>query len=308
MKHDRGAARAIDSASIVFGLVTIPVRIFSTSEPSHEVHFHLVHAGCGRRVVQAYRCPEHGPVERSELAKGYQVDRTHTIELAQSELDALDAVGNDEIAIAEFVPARAIDPIYVDRTYYLGPDRGATRPYGLLREALRASGLVGVATYAARGKAYVVMLRPFETGLALHQLRYADEIKPWDAIGVTAPARPAAGELRLATSLIERLARPTFDAGQYRDEVKARVQALLEAKARDGETITAPEAAPAPAAVPDLMAALRASLEAAPAAHRSEHRPARRARHGKTRHHGAGSATVKTHPRPGRSRAASAPR
>ncbi|HEY1559204.1 MAG TPA: Ku protein [Kofleriaceae bacterium] len=276
MAKTGGTARAIDTANIVFGLVAIPVRVFSTSEPSHEVHFHLVHAECGRRVQQQYRCPEHGPVERSELAKGYQVDRTHTVELATSELKALDAVANDEIAIVEFVPASAIDPIYVDRTYYLGPDRGGTRPYGLLREALRSTELVGVAKYAARGKSYVVMLRPFESGLAMHQLRYPDEIKPWSATGVAAPPSPSASELELAKSLVEQLAHEQFDPHQYRDEVKTRVLALLDEKAKSGEAIVAPEPERAQA-IPDLMEALRASLGQKSSEHRGMRPPARAA-------------------------------
>src|SRR5262245_56333808 len=130
------AARSIATASISFGLVSIPVRVISTSEPSHEVHFHLIHAGCGRRVKQHYVCPEHGPVERDQLAKGYEVRKGEMFELAQAELDALDAVADDAIALAEFVPATAVDPIFVERTYFLAPGKGGTRPYRLLRDAL----------------------------------------------------------------------------------------------------------------------------------------------------------------------------
>ena len=252
-------ARAIDTASIVFGLVAIPVRVFSSAEPSHEVHFHLVHAGCGRRVKQEYRCPLHGPVSRDELAKGYEPSRGTTIELAQSELDALDAVANDEIALAEFVPAAAVDPIYIERTYYLAPGKGGERAYRLLHDALLAAKLVGIADYAARGNAYVVMVRPYQTGLAMHQLRYADEVKPWDAIDLPDLPKPKAAELELARTLVHQLQHPTFDPTAYRDEVKVRVQKLLAEKARSGEVIVAPEA-PRAHAIPDLMAALKASL------------------------------------------------
>ena len=253
------ASRAIDTASIVFGLVSIPVRVFSTSEPSHEVHFHLIHAGCGERVKQFYKCPKHGELERSDLAKGYQVGRGEMIELAQSELDALDAVATDEIALAEFVPAGAVDPIFVERTYYLGPDKGGDRPYRLLRDALHATGLVGIASYAARGKAYIVMVRPFETGLAMHQLRYPDEIKPWDAIELDDLPKPKPAELELARHLVAQLEHAKFDPSGYQDEVKQRVHKLLSEKVKSGETIVAPEA-PARHPARDLMAALRASL------------------------------------------------
>ncbi len=255
------SARAIDTASIVFGLVAIPVRVFSTTEPSHEVHFHMIHAGCGLRVKQEYQCPKHGKVERSEIAKGYQPDKGTTIELAQSELDALDAVANDEIALVEFVRVSAVDPIYVERTYYLGPAKGGDRAYRLLHDALEEAGLAGIAQYAARGNAYVVMLRPYQGGLAMHQLRYADEVKPFESIDLHATPKPSAAELKLAHSIVQQLAKDAFDPTAYRDEVKLRVEKLLEQKVKSGEAIVAPEA-PAPRHIPDLMAALRASLVA----------------------------------------------
>jgi DNA end-binding protein Ku len=254
------ATRAIDTASIVFGLVSIPVRVFSTSEHSHEIHFHMIHAGCGERLKQQYVCPKHGKVERDEIAKGYQPDRHSMIELSKQELDALDAVANDEIGLAEFVPASAVDPIFVERTYYLAPDKGGDRPYRLLHDTLVAAKLVGIASYAARGNAYVVMVRPFESGLAMHQLRYPDEIKPWTEIGVAAGTKPAAAELELARKLVDQLRHDDFDPTAYKDEVKARVKKLLAAKVKSGATIEVEEAALAKHAVPDLMAALRASL------------------------------------------------
>src|SRR6476646_10081169 len=109
-------ARSIDTATIAFGLVSIPVKVYSTSEPSHEIHFHMIHAGCGERLKQQYICPKHGKVERSDRAKGYEAHKGSVIELAQEELDALDAVGTGEIALREFVPAAAVDPIFVERT------------------------------------------------------------------------------------------------------------------------------------------------------------------------------------------------
>jgi DNA end-binding protein Ku len=289
--HSAGTARSIDSASIVFGLVSIPIKVYSTSEPSHEIHFHMIHAGCGERLKQQYICPTHGVVERSDMAKGYQVDRSKMIELDPKELDALDAVANDEIALTEFVPVTEIDPIYVDRTYYLGPDKGGDRPYRLLRDALEKAGLVGVASYAARGKAYLVMVRPFENGLAMHQLRYPDEIKPWKAVGLHELAKPTAQELDLAGKLIEQLTHDSFDPSAYKDEVKGRVKALLAERVKTGETIEHEETEAAPKAIPDLMAALRASLggksEAKPTTKATKPHPAR------TKH-----ATKSAHARP----------
>jgi DNA end-binding protein Ku len=277
-------ARALDTASIVFGLVAIPVRVFSTAEPSHEIHFHMIHAGCGLRVKQEYHCPKHGKVERADIAKGYQADKGTIIELDQAELDALDAVANDEIALAEFVPAAAVDPIYIERTYYLGPGKGGERAYRLLRDALEDAGLVGIAQYAARGNAYIVMVRPFQDGLAMHQLRYQDEVKPFEAVDLPAMPKPTAAEVKLAQTLVHQLAKDAFDPSAYRDEVKVRVEKLLEEKVKSGETIVAPEA-PKAEHIPDLMAALRASL-VTPKAHAAPKRKPRAApRHRTTAHH-----------------------
>jgi DNA end-binding protein Ku len=251
-------ARAIDTATIAFGLVSIPIKIYSTSEPSHEIHFHLIHEGCGERLKQQYICPRHGVVERADMTKGFELTKGNFVELEKEELKALEAVASDEVAIREFVPATAIDPIFVDRTYYLGPDKGGERAYGLLRDALTDAELVGVAAYSARGKQYIVMVRPFEDGLAMHQLRYADEVKSWSEVPLGKLPKAAAPELRLAAQIIEQLQHETFDATEYKDDVKDRVRKLIAKKAKGGEIVAAPEA-PKPV-VTDLMEALKASL------------------------------------------------
>ena len=251
-------ARAIDSATIAFGLVSIPIKIYSTSEPTQEIHFHLIHEGCGERLKQQYICPRHGVVERAEMSKGFELTKGNFVELAKDELKALEAVASDEVAIREFVPSVAIDPIYVDRTYYLGPDKGGERAYALLRDALEDAELVGVASYSARGKQYIVMVRPFEDGLAMHQLRYVDEVKPWSEVPLGKMPKAAAAELKLAHQIIDQLQHETFDPSQYEDEVKDRVRKLIAKKAKGGEIVAAPEA-PKPV-VTDLMEALKASL------------------------------------------------
>jgi DNA end-binding protein Ku len=179
----------------------------------------------------------------------------------------------------EFVPATAVDPILVDNTYYLGPDKGGERAYRLLRDALEEAELVGIASYSARGKQYIVMVRPFEDGLAMHQLRYPDEVKPWSEVPVGKLPKAAPAELGLASQIIRQLQHETFDPTQYTDEVKDRVRKLIAKKAKGGE-IVAPEEAPKPV-VTDLMEALKASLGggAAPSNGRSTH--GKRARHAK---------------------------
>ena len=279
-------ARSIDTATIAFGLVSIPVKIYSTSEPSHEIHFHLIHEGCGERLKQKYVCPRHGEVERSEMTKGFELSKGNFVELSKDELAALEAVASGEVAMKEFVPASAVDPIYVDRTYYLGPGKGGERAYRLLHDALSDAELVGIASYAARGKQYVVMVRPFEDGLAMHQLRYPDEIKPWDQVPLGKMPHPAASELALARQVIDQLRQDEPDLKDFKDEVKQRVRGLIAEKAKGGEIVAPPEAAK-PVAT-DLMAALKASLSGGNGHrknghHKTSHRPAKRASHGHRR-------------------------
>jgi DNA end-binding protein Ku len=253
-------ARAIDTATLTFGLVAIPVRIYATSERSHEIHFHLVHEGCGERLHQQYVCPRHGAVDRDQIIKGYELGRGNFVELSRSELEALEAVASDEIAIQEFVPATAVDPLLVEHTYYLGPGKGGERAYRLLRDALATADLVGIASYAVRGKQYIVELLPYQTGLAMLQLRYADELKPWSEIPAPPQVKPTAAELGLASKIIDHLRRSAFDPSHYHDEVKDRVRALIASKAKGGEITAPPSVERAP--VTDLMAALKASLGA----------------------------------------------
>ena len=253
--------RSIGSATISVGLVAIPVKLYATGEPSHEVHFHMVHAGCGQRVHQELVCPKHGVVPRDRITKGYEPRKGHIIELEASELKALDAVATGAIEIREFVPAFSVDLMFIEHSYYLGPDKAGARPYRLLRDALEQAALVAIGAYAARGKSYIVMVRPFETGLAMHQLRYADEVKPWSSIEVEAGGKPAKAELDLAMALIDRLRHEEFDPSRYHDEVKQRVLAMLAEKVKHGEVIEA-EKPVAPARVTDLLAALKASLAA----------------------------------------------
>lgn len=272
-------ARAIDTATIAFGLVSIPIKIYSTSEPSHEIHFHLIHEGCGERLKQQYVCPEHGEVERSDMRKGFELTKGNFVELDKEELEALEAVASDELAIREFVPAAAVDPILVERTYYLGPDKGGERAYRLLRDALESAEIVGIAAYAARGKQYIVMVRPFEDGLAMHQLRYPDEVKEWSEVPVGKLPKAASAELSLASQIIDQLRHETFDPTQYTDEVKDRVRKLIAKKAKGGEIVAPPEA-PKPV-VTDLMEALKASLAGAGKAPAGDGRGSKRNGHAK---------------------------
>jgi len=252
-------ARSISTASISFGLVTIPVRIFSTAEHTAEIRFHMIHADCGERVHYEYVCPKHGTVTRDEIVKGFELTKNNFVELTKEELKALEAVSSGEISIREFVPATAVDPLYIDTSYYLGPDKGGGRPYRLLRDALDRAELVGIATYSARGKQYVTEVRPYEDGLVMHQLRYADEVKSWSEVEIGQLPKPTTAELDLADKLIDQLKHDELDLVAYKDEVKERVRELIAKKAKGGEIEVPERAAAAPTT--DLMAALKASLE-----------------------------------------------
>ena len=254
-------ARAISSATVSFGLVSIPIKVYSAHETANDIHFNMVHAECGTRLKQQYICPTHDRVvDRSETARGYQFAKNQFVLLSDEEYKALQEVADNTIALTEFVPQDKLDPIYFERSYYLGPDKGGERAYKLLNEAMRETGLVGVATYAARGKQYLVAVRPFgKDGLVMHQLHYADEIKDFAEVPIK-DAKPAApGEVKLAVQLIEQIAADKFEPEKYEDNVKARMLELIEAKV-EGQEITAPPEAAPQAQVIDLMEALKKSL------------------------------------------------
>jgi DNA end-binding protein Ku len=298
---------ALDSATISFGLVSIPIKIYTTNETSESIHFHMIHAGCGERLQQRYVCPEHGEVERSDIAKGYDLAKGTRLELSKEELKALDAVSSNEVLLTEFVPASAVDPIYVDRSYYVGTGKGGERGYRLLRDAMERAGVVGIASYAARGKQYVVMLRPFEDGLIMHQLRYPDEIKDWSEVPVGSVAKVAPAEIELAEKIIEQVTHATFDPGQYKDEVKDRVRALLRDKAKGKEIHVEEREQPKP--MVDLMEALKASLAGGGAkAKKSGGRAAASSGNGHTRTRATRPASSKrtSHAAPKRAKAATA--
>jgi DNA end-binding protein Ku len=257
-------ARAIGTATISFGLVSIPVKLFTSSESSGDIHFNMLHDACGSRLRQQYICTKDGEiVDREHTVKGYEFAKGQYVVLSGEELKALDAVATNSIDLAEFVPATAVDPLYVERSYYLGPDKGGERAYKLIHDAMLDSGLVGVASYSARGKEYVVMVRPYQNGLAMHQLRYAEEIKDWDEVPLPDMPQIKDAELQLAKQIIQQIAHETFDATKYKDSVRGRMLELIQQKVEGQEITAAPEAPQGK--IIDLMEALKASLGAAKA-------------------------------------------
>lgn len=261
-------ARSIGTATISFGLVSIPTKLYTTNETANDIHFNMLHDKDGARLKQQYVCTCCGEVvDREHTTKGYEHAKGQYVVFTAEELKALDAVGTQTIALEEFVPASEIDPLLVEKSYYLGPDKGGDRAYALIRDAMLKSGLVGIGSYSARGKQYIVALRPYRNGLLLHQLRYAAEVKDWKEVPLPDLPESKEAELAMASMLIEQLTAPVFTPGKYKDEVQARMRELIDRKIDGQEIDTAPASVPAGQIV-DLMAALKASLgpAASPAA------------------------------------------
>src|SRR5580698_11321497 len=255
------AARSIGSLTVSFGLVAIPVKLFTATQSANTISFNLLHKTCGSRLRQQYICQKEGVVvERDEMVKGYEFAKDQYVRFNAEEIKALEEVGSHSVDISEFVPIASIDPVYFDKTYYLAPDKGAAKPYGLLVEALRQSGRCGVGHWAARGKAYIVILRPIGDVLAMQQLHFAAEVRSASEVDIPTPeVKPQ--ELKLAQQLIEQQTAPKFDPAAYKDELRGRIEAAIQKKV-EGQEISVSETAPAgEGKVIDLMEALRASLE-----------------------------------------------
>ncbi len=259
-------ARSIASLTISFGLVSIPVKLYSATQASGAISFNLLHKDCGSRLKQQYICiKEDVIVERSDMIKGYEFAKDQYVTFTPEELKEMEEKGTSTIEITEFVPSDTIDPVYYDKAYYLGPDKGGTKPYALLTAGMRQTSRSALARYAARGKQYIVQIRPVADGLVMQQLLYADEVRTIADVGIE-KAEVKEAELKLAVQLIDQISVDQFDPATYQDDVKKRVQMLIEKKI-EGEQISISTSEPAPAGqVIDLMQALRESVAKAVAA------------------------------------------
>lgn len=253
------SVRAFASGTVSFGLVAIPIKLYSTGEAAAGIHLNMMHKKCGTRLRQQYVCPtDNEVVGREDMVKGYEYSKGQYVLFNEDELKALMPEPTNEIQITEFIPLEEVDPIYYEKAYYVGPDKGGDRPYRLLSEAMRSTGRAAIARYKARGKDYLVLLRPFAQGMILQQLRYADEIRDFSEVPI-GNAEVKAPELKLATQLVEQIASDAFKPETYEDEVRNQVRDLIEKKVQGQEITAAPAEAPK-AQIIDLMAALKASL------------------------------------------------
>jgi len=252
-------ARPIGSATLSFGLVSVPIKLFSTSEAQASISFNWLHKGCGSRLKQQYMCPKDGvKVEKDDMVKGYEFTKGSYVLFTKEELKTLEEKKTETVDIAEFVPAELVDRLWLEKAYYLGPDSGGERAYKLLTEALRATKRAALGQFAARGQQYLVMIRPLGAGLVMEQLHYADEIRSIDEVPIP-EGEVKKAELALAMQIIQQGATDTFEPAKYEDNVKKRMLESIQRKV-DGEEITAEPAEAPQAQIIDLMEALKASL------------------------------------------------
>ena len=256
-------ARSIATANISFGLVSVPVQIYSSSESKASVSFNMLHKKCGTRLKQQYICPKDNNevVGRDETVKGYEFAKDQYVILSTEELKALEEKATSMIDVIEFVPLDKVDREYLEKVYYLGPDKGGDRAYRLLAAALKDTGKAALGQYSARGRQYLILLRALNGVIVMEQLHYADEIR--SAAEVPIPdgdVKPT--ELSLAKQLIEQTSNENFEPGKYKDVVRERVMEQIEKKVA-GQEITTEAAAYSCGKILDLMEALKQSLSTA---------------------------------------------
>jgi DNA end-binding protein Ku len=284
-------ARALASASIAFGLVSIPVKLYSAAESAATVRFNQIDRRDGGRIKQQLISSNSGEiVPRDEIVKGYEFAKGQYVLFSPEELKALDVAATHMIDIDQFLPDGTVDRIYFDKAYYLGPDKGGARAYHLLAEALRSTGRIAVGRYAVRGRQHLVLVRPKDKGLLLEQLHYADEVRAFSEVPLEEVAVKES-ELQLAKQLIDQAASDTFDPTSYRDEVREQIMALIQRKIEGEDISVAPTEKPEHKII-DLMEALKASLNATDA-----RKPAKRTDARKQEAGSAAKSAAKTTPR-----------
>jgi DNA end-binding protein Ku len=264
-------ARSISTATISFGLVSVPINVYSSAESKASVSFNMLHKKCNGRLKQQYICPKDNGevVERSDTVKGYEFAKDQYVVLSPEELKALEEKATGAIDIIEFVPLAKVSREYVSKVYYLGPDKGGDRAYRLLAAALQQSGKAALGQYAARGQQHLVLLRPQDGRLVMEQLHYSDELRPTSEVPVP-EGDVADKELKLAMMLIEQTSNEEFEPSKYKDTVRERVMAMIQQKIEGQDITTAEPASAGGDKIIDLMEALKASLAKSKASETSE--------------------------------------
>lgn len=260
------AARSIASLTLSFGLVSIPVKLYSATESAASVRFNLL-AKDGSRVKQQYVSEkDQAVVPRSEMVKGYEFEKDRFVLFTPEELKALEEGTSHSIDIVSFIPEKAIDPIFYDKAYLLAPDKRGGKPYALLREAMKKSGRCALAKWSWKSRQYVVQVRAVEDGLVLQQLLYADEVRSLKELDIE-PVTVSPAELQLALQLIDQISEDAYDPGQFEDEEKKRILAAIDEKISGKQIVASTrDEEPGTGQVIDLMDALRASIGRRPGA------------------------------------------
>ena len=255
------ALRPLRNATITFGLVNIPVR-FYTATKSEDIHFNLLHESCGTRVQRKWWCPQHEEMVGSdELIRGYAISKGKYVTFTDEEIDTLETDDNRALDIAEFLDLSQIDPVFFEKAYFLGPAPGGGKTYKLLSQAMKKQNKVALARWVSANREHLVILRPFEDGLVLHTMFYADEVRDFAAVDKEdAPIKDK--EIKLAEMLIDELTEKKFDPLQYKDEYRERLMDRIRDKSK-GKAIVSEEIKEEESGgeVIDIMEALRRSLE-----------------------------------------------
>ena len=266
------AARAMGSGAISFGLVSIPCKLFATVDNSSTVRFNYLSKDGSRLRQQYIRASDGQVVERADRVQGYEFAKGQYVTFTEDEIKALHVDATGAIDIEEFIPLKDVERIYIERVYYLGPDKGAARSYHLLRAALVKTGRAALARYAARGRNHLVLIRPLGDALVMEQLKHAEELRSIDEVPLE-HCDVAEAELGLAIQIIDQRVNDNFEPEKYKDEVKEKMQALIQQKVDGQEIAVAPEEKHE-AKIIDLMEALKASV--------GDRKPARRSAPKKT--------------------------
>lgn len=257
--------RAMWSGAVSFGLVSVPVKLYSATS-NHDIRFHQVHAADGGRIKYKRTCSIDGEeVEYVDIVKGYETDDGELITLTEEDLDSLPTATSHEIDVIEFVPADQIDPLLFDKSYYLEPEAKAAKPYALLREALVQTDRMAVVKVALRQRESIALLRVRDKAIVLQTMLWPDEVREpeFDILDAEVELRPQ--ELQMAASLVESLG-ADFDIAQFHDDYRDAVEELIERKRTTGETRPAPvveKPSDEGDSMTDLLSALQRSVEAA---------------------------------------------
>ena len=254
------ASRPIGTGNISFGLVSIPVKLFSATR-SRAVSFNLLHAKDLSRIQQKIYCPvDDAIIERSELVRGFEFEKGRYVTFTDEELKKLEARNEHAIEITEFLTLERVDPVYFEEAYYLGSEANAAKAYRLLADAMSESGRVALGRFTMRGKEHLVLIRPFGKGLMLHTVYYSDEVRQAEDIDQAGSEPVREAELTLAKRLIDELTGKEFDPSKYHDHYRERVLEVAQQKV-EGQQVTEAPPEPRRGQVIDLMSALKASLE-----------------------------------------------